>query len=382
MLDFELGPIRPPSERRSLPVRVTRNCPWNRCKFCPFFKGQKFELRSLEEVKQDILTAKAIQDRFLELCPKPEGEDKLREIAIQAFGGTPDQSVCNVANWLYGGGQNAFLQDANTLIIPVNNLVQVIGFLKETLPGIQRVTTYSRSKTAAKRKIEDLAQLKEAGLSRIHIGLETGYDPLLAFMEKGATAADHIQGGQNVVASGISLCVYVILGLGGIKMWREHAIETSRVINEINPEYIRLRTLVVTANLLLYRELHSGNFIRLTDEQIIEEEKLFIQNLNCQSNLVSDSITNLLHEIEGKLPEDKERLLGIIDRFQSLSPIERDIFKAGRRLGIYSYVDDLNDPGQSELVERIMTQHGWNGKRRFDEKVIYTLMERFIQWKP
>ncbi|NIO09248.1 MAG: hypothetical protein GTO40_15055 [Deltaproteobacteria bacterium] len=87
----------------------------------------------------------------------------------------------------------------------------------------------------------------------------------------------------------------------------------------------------------------------------------------------------MLYEIEGKLPEDKERLLAIIERFQSLSPLERDIFKAGRRLGIYSYLDDLNDPDQSEAVERIMTQHGWNGKRRFDEKVIYKSMGRFIK---
>ena len=381
VLDFELGPLRPPSEARSLPVRVTRNCPWNRCKFCRSFKGQKFQIRSLEEVKQDILSAKVIQDKLLNLSPRFD-RDELREIEVGAFEGQPNQAVRTVANWLYGGGRNAFLQDGNTLIMPVNDLEQVIRFLKETLPGISRVTTYSSSKTSARRKIEELARLREAGLSRIHTGLESGYDPLLAFMDKGATAADHIQGGRNVVASGISLCEYVVLGLGGVKMWREHAIETARVINEIAPEFIRLRTLVVTGDMFLHQEVLSGNFVRLTDEQIIEEEKLFIQNLNCQSNLVSDSITNLLHEIEGKLPEDKERLLGIIDRFQSLSPIERDIFKAGRRLGIYSYVDDLNDPGQSELVERIMTQHGWNGKRRFDEKVIYTLMERFIQWKP
>lgn len=371
MIDFELGPIRPPSEFRSLPIRVTRNCPWNRCKFCRFYKGERFELRSVADVKQDILAARAIQDKL--------GNCARSGIIEAARDGESSLSVRGVANWLYGGGRSAFLQDANTLIMPPDDLLQVIVFLKQTLPSITRVTSYSRSKTAANRTVGELKQLHESGLSRIHIGLESGYDPLLEFMDKGATAADHIQGGRNVVASGISLCEYVVLGLGGVKMWREHATETAKVINEINPEYIRLRTLAITGDMILHQEVESGNFVRSTDEQIIEEEKLFIQNLNCHSNLVSDHATNLLREIEGRLPDEKGRMLAIIDRFQSLSPVGRDIFKIGRRLGMYSKLDDLNDPEQSEAVERIMVRLGQDGEKRLDENVIYELMERFVR---
>ena len=378
-MEFELGPIRPPSETHSLPVRVTRNCPWNRCKFCRVYKGQKFGLRSVEEVKQGILSAKAIQDKFLELSSKSGCGGRLTKIAASAFENTWSEAVRSVANWLYAGGRSAFLQDANTLIMPVDDLVQVIKFLKETLPSITRVTMYGRSKTAAKRSIEELTRLREAGLSRIHIGLESGYDPLLAFMDKGVTAADHIMGGKNVLASGISLCEYVVLGLGGVKMWRDHAIETARVINEINPEYIRLRTLAITEDMILHKEVDSGNFARLTDEQIIEEEKLFIQRLNCHSDLVSDHVTNLLQEIEGRLPDDKDRILAVIDRFQALTPIERAVFRIGKRLGMYNNLDDLNDPDQSEAVERVMARLGQDGEKGLDENVIYELMGKFVK---
>ena len=159
------------------------------------------------------------------------------------FNNPPNQSSFNVALWLYNGGESAFLQDANTLIMRQSELVEVIRFLKKTLPSIVRVTSYTRSKTASKKKLEELIELKDAGLSRLHIGLESGYDPLLQYMDKGTTAAEHIAGGRKVVESGISLCEYVILGLGGKAMWREHAAETARVLNEIDPDFIRFRTL-------------------------------------------------------------------------------------------------------------------------------------------
>lgn len=371
-MKFELGPVRPPSEARSLPIRVTRNCPWNRCKFCRGYKGQRFEVRSVAEVKQDILAVKAIQDKLRDYA----GRSGTIEAAC---GGESSMAVREVASWLCGGGVSAFLQDADTLIMPIDDLADIIRFLKQTLPSITRVTTYSRSKTAAKRTIEELSRLREAGLSRIHIGLESGYDPLLAFMDKGATGPDHINGGKNVVASGISLSEYVVLGLGGVTMSREHATETAKVINEIDPEYIRLRTLAITGDMILQQEVQSGNFVRATDEQIIEEEKLFIQGLNCHSNLVSDHFTDLLPEIEGSLPDEKARILMVIDRFQALSKIERAIFRMGRRLGMYDRIDDLNDPDQSEAVERVMAKLGQNGEQGLDENVVYELMEKFVR---
>jgi len=289
----------------------------------------------------------------------------------------PNEAYYNVALWLYAGGESAFLQDANSLIMKTSELVEVIRFLKETFPSINRITSYARSKTAAKKKLDELIELKEAGLSRLHIGLETGYDRLLQYMDKGVTAAEHIVGGRKIVESGISLCEYVILGLGGKAIWREHATETARVLNEIDPDFIRIRTLTINNRMPLYDEVENGSFMRATDEEIIEEERLLIERLQCHSNYVSDHITNLLQEIEGKLPQDKGEMLATIDRFQSLSPEERQNFIVGRRVGIYSRLDDLYNLPKHKAVEQIISRLSQENNQ-VDEKTVYTLMESFI----
>jgi len=370
---LELGPIRPPSEASSLLLRVTRNCSWNRCKFCHIYKGQRFELRPVEDIKRDILTVKAIQDKLKEATAKTGS----LEAAAAAILNSPfSETHFNVALWLYHGGTSAFLQDANTLIMPTHDLVEVIKFLKKTLPSITRITSYGRSKTAAKKKLEELKALHEAGLDRLHIGLESGYDPLLAYMDKGVTAADHIAGGKKVVASGISLSEYVLLGLRGKKLWREHATETARVLNEINADFIRVRTLTIKEGMPLYAEVREGKFIRATDEEIVTEERLLIENLDCRSYFVSDHITNLLQEIEGRLPRDKDKMLAVIDRFQSLPAEERQNFRVGRRMGIYERLDDLKDTGKHEIVAQAIARVAKDGQ--VDEEIMYSLMERFI----
>ena len=374
---FELGPIRPPSEAYSLLIRVTRNCSWNRCRFCHTYKGAKFELRSVEDVKQDIRAARAIYDEIKEFALKSGYGDNLREAAGVVYNNSPDSTHHTVALWMYAGGTSAFLQDANTLIMKTDELVEVIRFLKETFPGIERITSYARSKTAARKSLEELIELREAGLSRLHIGMESGYDPLLKYMDKGVTAAEHIAGGKKVVESGISLSEYVILGLGGKKWWREHAIQSARALNEISPDFIRVRTLTVNDAMLLYEDVENGSFVRSKDEEIVEEEKLFIEQLECRAYFVSDHVTNLLQEVEGQLPRDKGKMLAVIGRFQSVSPEERVNFRIGRRAGLYNQLDDLNDMRRHESVDQIISRLR-RDSNEIDENAIFTLMERFI----
>ena len=374
---FELGPIRPPSEAASLLIRVTKNCPWNKCTFCRIYKDTEFQLRSVAEIKQDIETARIISDEITAFAGKSGAVSQVREAAAGMINNPPSPAHYNIALWRYAGGESAFLQDANTLIMGTGGLAEVIGFLKETFPSLERVTSYCRSKTAAKKKLTELVELREAGLSRIHIGMESGYDPLLQYMSKGVTAAEHIRGGRNVVESGISLCEYVILGLGGQKWWREHALQTARVLNEISPAFIRIRTLTISRRMPLYQEIDNGNFIRATDEQIVEEERLLIENLECRVNYVSDHITNLLQEIQGELPRDKEKMLACLDRFLALSPAEKANFKLGRRLGIYTILDDLYDSPRRQMVEQLEYRLG-QGNKQIDDKTIHTLMEGFI----
>ena len=374
---YEIGPIRPPSEAYSLFVRVTRNCPWNRCKFCHIYKNFKFQLRSVEEVKRDIDAAKKCYDAIEAKAKEMGLGDKIREAAGMLLGSGSGEAFNNVALWLYAGGENVFLQDANSLIMPTDQLVEILDYLKSTFPCIKRITSYARAHTAARKTVEELRRLHEAGLSRLHIGLESGCDPVLQFMDKGITAADQIKGGKNVVASGISLSEYVLLGVGGKKMWREHALETARVLNEINPDYIRIRTLTVNNQMPLYDEIQKGNFIRSNDEDLAREERLLIEKLNCSSNFVSDHTTNLFQELNGKMPGDKDKFLAIIDRFLALSPDEKHRFELGRRMGIYSRLNDIEDAGKRQTVEQYADQVINQGPEVV-ERVIWELMERFI----
>jgi len=216
-LSFEQGPIRPPSEARSLLVRVTRNCPWNKCAFCNSYRDTAFSLRTVEEVKKDIRIAGDIAAEIRSLSWKMgEGGRVTGDVINHLWNhdGPHHDGYRSVGAWLYYGGESVFLQDANSLIVKTADLVEILDFIKETFPQVSRITSYCRSKTAARKSVEELKSLRAAGLSRIHIGMESGYDPLLAFIRKGTTAAEHVEGGKRIVDAGISLSEYVIPGLG------------------------------------------------------------------------------------------------------------------------------------------------------------------------
>jgi radical SAM superfamily enzyme YgiQ (UPF0313 family) len=348
---FELGPIRPPSEAESLLIRATRNCPWNRCQFCPIYKGRKFELRPVAEIIKDIEAAKAIGEGIREIAWKMGRGDRVEEVAA-VLSGQPQygQCVCHVAGWLATGGRSAFLQDSNTIIMRTPELAEVITFLRQTFPSLDRVTTYGRSHTAARKSLVELKELKDAGLDRVHIGLETGYDPLLAYIDKGCTAKNHIEGGKKVREAGLSLCEYVMPGLGGREMSQEHALETARVLNEIDPHFIRLRSLHLTPSMPLWTRLQNGDFELQTEDEVVKEIGVFIENLQVTSYIKSDHILNLLMEIEGQLPEDKDKCLNIINEYLSLPDEERLNFRFGRRAGYYSSLADLGDSYRHDRI--------------------------------
>ena len=344
---FEQGPIRPPSEAKSLLVRVTRNCPWGKCAFCDSYSGAKFSLRSVEEIKEDIRTIKAIERNIIELSFRVGAGGKVTNSVVSSIyedSNSLDDYYRSVAAWLYFGGQSVFLQDADSLIVKTAELVEIIRYIKELFPQVSRITSYCRSKSAARKGVDELMELRNVGLSRIHIGMESGYDPLLEFIQKGSTAAEHIKGGQSVVAADISLSEYVIPGLGGDRWSTEHAVETARVINAINPNFVRMRSLNIVRGTTLHEAFKTGGFSPLSDEDVVKEIRLFIENLNgISTTIVSDHALNLLEEIEGTLPYDKEKMLAVIDDFLSLSRRNKLIFQMGRRRGIYRKLSDLQD---------------------------------------
>jgi len=344
---FEQGPIRPPSEAKSFLLRVTRNCPWNRCAFCYSYHDAKFSLRSVEEIRKDIDEAAGIADSIRRVSWKMgEGGSVSERVIDNIFlnEGLYGDSFRSIAAWLYYGGESVFLQDANSIIMKTDDLVEVLTCLKERFPQVTRITSYCRSKTACRKSVEEFRRLKEAGLTRIHIGLESGCDPVLEFIRKGVTAEEHIEGGRRIVASGLSLSEYIIPGLGGTLWSREHAVETARVLNAINPDFIRLRSLQVRKGTELYGMMKEGRFTPLHDEEVVREIRLLVSRLDgIQSRIVSDHILNLLEELEGKLPEDREKLLGIIDGYLALPDDDRLVYRLGRRKGVYRSLKDLSD---------------------------------------
>lgn len=374
---FELGPIRPPSEAYSLLIRATRNCPWNKCLFCPVYKGTKFELRTVDEIQHDIEEAKAISDGINQIAWKMGYGGSIREVAAMLHD-QPEYGQCvrNVALWLFAGGKSAFLQDSNSLIMRTPELVQVITFLRETFPILNRVTVYARSHTTARKSLEELKELKAAGLDRIHTGLESGHDAVLTYMQKGVTAEQQINGGRKVVESGISLCEYVMPGLGGKKMSHEHIMETAKVLNEINPDYIRLRSLHVHPIMPLWSKIQDGDFELQTEDEVVEEIGTLIENLRVTSYLKSDHILNLLMEVEGKLPEDKQKCLNIINEYLGLPDEEKLNFKFGRRLGYYRKPSDLKDSYMHDKIDEVITQSKRRGENM--DEVLFKLKDSFI----
>ncbi|MFC1987784.1 radical SAM protein [Chloroflexota bacterium] len=342
---FEIGAIRPPSEGGSfsLLLRVTRNCPWNRCTFCygNHYNHERFELRSVAEIKADIESIKAINNEIKALSWKLGYAEKIEPLAAVIHSGlvysqdtrpfTDDElrnfhCVVNVFNWLCSGGKTAFLQDADTLIMRTNELIEVISYLKETFPSIERVTSYARSKTVARKKADDLNQLHKAGLSRLHIGLETGDDELLGYVDKGVTAEEHIIAGKKAMEAGFELSVYVMPGLGGKSRWVQHARNTTRVLNEINPHFIRLRPFVPRPNTPMLEAYQRREFELTSPRERLQEIRLMIENLKVTSRVCFDHNLNtsywagnrliplMRQDYNGyKLPEEKELVLELIN---------------------------------------------------------------------
>jgi radical SAM superfamily enzyme YgiQ (UPF0313 family) len=284
-------------------IRATINCPWNRCEFCSVFKGQKFRLRPVEEVKEDILAARAFADAIL--AQSAQAGERASVVAR-----------LNGVLWIEDDGvKSAFLQDSDSMIMKTDPLVEILEFLHETFPTLERVTTYARGKTVYHKTPQELKRIREAGLTRLHIGLETGDDDLLAYIQKGATADQMIQAGRKGVEAGFEVSEYIMPGLGGWERWEQHARNSASVLNQINPHFIRLRTFHPIPGTPMYEKAEREEYHLQSIEGVLIEIREFIEALEVTSELVtSDFAPNyFMQGIDGKLPEDRERLLRSVD---------------------------------------------------------------------
>jgi len=333
---YEQGVIRPPSEASSLLIRVTRNCPWNQCLFCPAYKGVKFSKRTVEEVKKDIDSM----------------ANELRD---------------------YPGVKTAFLQDADSLILPADDLIAILDHLKERFPKIDRITTYARARTLSHKSVDDLRRLKQAGLTRIHTGMESGSTRVLKMIKKGMTPEEVVTGGRHVMEAVIELSEYIMPGIGGRTMSEEHATETARLLNLIRPHFIRVRTFAMHPQSPMQKMVREGTFVPLTEDEIVAEIRLLVNHLDNMHSYFScnDFSLNLLMQVDGFLDEKKEDMLKELDAFLSMTKRQRQVYTLLHYAGFGNYplsvVQDQNV--LDRVVPEIEKLEKSGGEHGFDEYI-------------
>ncbi len=269
------GPIyRPPSEADSLLIQATVGCPHNKCTFCMVYKkGPPFRVRPVREIEEDL-----------------------------------DQ-----AGRVYGPGvRTLFFPAGNTIAMPTDDLANICAYAHSIFPKLERITTYGSSRYVHRKGKDDLRKLKENGLLRIHVGLESGDDDVLRRIKKGTDSVEQTQAGLWVREAGIELSEYVILGIGGKERTKEHAEATARVLSAINPDFIRLRTFLPKVNTLLLHQIKKGQFQILSPHEVLRETMQIIENLDVISQITSDHYTNYV-DIHGRLPDDRKEMLKVLD---------------------------------------------------------------------
>src|SRR3989339_1441136 len=270
------GPIyRPPSEADSLLVQATVGCPHNLCTFCMVYKdGVKFKVRPVSEIKADLIDAAAT----------------------------------------YGARvRTLFFPAGNTIVMPAADLAEICRYSYTLFPLLARITVYGSSQYIRRKGPEQLQTLAQAGLGRIHVGVESGDDVILTRIKKGATAQAHIRAGQMARAAGLEINAYVMVGIGGQERSETHARETARGINDMQPAVGRLRTFVPKVNTPLLTEVQAGRFQMLSPHQALTETMNLLSQITTPTQITSDHYTNYL-DINGRLPEDRDAMLQALRR--------------------------------------------------------------------
>lgn len=273
MLRYEGMVYRPPSEAYSLIVQVTIGCSQNQCIFCNMYKEKKFRIRKLEDVLRDFAVARATY-----------------------------QSIKKI-----------FLADGDALICKMDYLEAILSFIKENFPECVQVTTYGSPRSVLLKKPEELKRLKQLGLSMVYMGLESGNKEVLEYMKKGVHPEEVVEAAWKIHNAGIRLSVTAISGLGGQKRWKEHAIDTGKVLSKMKPEYVGLLTLMVEEGLPLEEEIRNGHFKLMSPYDILIETKEMLKNMNCPGCIFRSNHASNYVNLRGTLNEDKEIMLEKLD---------------------------------------------------------------------
>lgn len=262
---------RPPSEANSLILQVAVGCSYNRCTFCHSFQEKEFRIKSFEEIKEDIDEASA-----------------------------------------YGRIPRVFLADGDALIIPQQELVRILTYLKSTLRGLERVGIYANAVDILKKSPEELAELKQLGLGIIYLGLESGNAEVLKRIKKNASAEQMIRAGKRVKEAGIALSVTVLLGIGGVELSHEHAEDTGKVLSAMDPEYVGALSLIIVPGTPIHEELQTGRLVLPTPFELIRELGTMIANCRFTNCFFASNHASNYLPLRIRMPMEKEKALGLI----------------------------------------------------------------------
>lgn len=314
MKDIEIGPIRPPSESNSLLIRVTRGCHWNKCYFCGLYKSMQFSMRPIDETIEDIRQqAQFYQGKKINSC---------------------------------------FLQAGDALVLKTDYLLRILDAINQYFPDIQYITSYARADSITRKTPAELKILRQAGLNHLYCGMETGSAQILRLINKGFDSDTVVRSGCMAKDADMILSEFILLGIGGKELSEENAIQTAKALNVIQPDFIRVHATGIKPESKLGEFVRDGSFTLQSEEEIVIEQKMFLQQLQAMdSYYVNEHIINLLLEVRGNLRTEKQEMLSAIDRFLSLSPDEKLLFTIGRRLNIFFLLDDLKKPELHKKAE-------------------------------
>lgn len=276
---YEGNIFRPPSEANSYILQATVGCSHNRCTFCAMYKDKKYRVRSMDEIKTDIRMAKEY----------------------------------------YGDVEKVFLADGDALAMDSSDLLEVLNTLYAAFPSLRHVGIYASPDSIIAKQMSELTALRAAGLTIAYLGVETGDPQLLTDIRKGVNYDEMVQAGRMIRQAGILLSVTILLGLAGrTPQALDHALNTAKILNDINPDYIGALTLMLVPRTELFRRMERGEFELPGPFEILDEMYIIIENLDVQgTEFRSNHASNYL-PIKGRLPEDKEKMLklikGIIDK--------------------------------------------------------------------
>ena len=267
---------RPPGEWRSYLLQCTIGCSHNKCTFCAMYKEKQFRVRPLEEILEDI----------------------------------------DMARDYYGPGvERVFLMDGDAIVMKTEQLLKILEKLYQNFPNLQKVTTYAGPKSTLSKSVEELKELRQAGLTRAYLGVESGSDAVLTAINKGCTAAQMLKAGQNLVEAGIDLWAILILGLTGQGGdWEEHVLSSAKIINDMKPRHLSAMTFAPAKGTPLGEDVLAGRFEVCSADHVLEECRLLIEHLDVDPlHFTSNHASNYL-PLKGGLPEDREKFLSLIDQ--------------------------------------------------------------------